>query len=688
MVSGESSIRTAYMKPNVDELVFKHVPANHDSQASLLKAGEIDTIPYVQTLQTYLKMRNDSAITLYKSPGGSTTMACLFFNCRVAPFNNAATRKALSCLVNRKFIAEDLLNSLATPQDSFISKSLNEWVNSNATAPEYDPLQALSLLYDEDYIWNNQTKTLVNGKDGVPLRELTLLTPQIWEAQGLWIAGDYTAWLMSGYGIPVKHLALNETELIPRLIETRDFDMCVYDFDFGSTPFNLYGLLHSSMDTPLTPAYSGIHDSKLDKALDGLWYGLTKPESMIHAHEAQQSLAELMPYVPIYSMSRLTAISSEWSGAINIQGLGVVNRYTYTQLHRVDEPYGGVFVQPMETELKSLNPLLFDVNQTMRNRVLNLIYLPLLEVDPSSTQEAPVLAKEWETEAWTSNTTKAGMKITFKLVDSVLWQDGKPFTSEDVRFCIEYLQAHRIPQYLNIWSNLVKVETPDKTTVNIYLNDTGYRHLYAFSGMTFLPEHIWKNVSDYKMFRPWEEPNPSVKGLTKLIGQGPFVYLGGNLNEYVRLVWNPLFYIDNPGKPGLVEVASAPKTATVGDKVTFSYRVRNQTRALLNDVNIAFTLLVKNTNGSSVIEQQALYQNNAYKVNIDTAKLGQGNYSCIFTAYPYGVNATWLTVKLPTASPSSGVPGFLPLDTTLGIVVAIIVVYMYPRSIREKIKNL
>jgi hypothetical protein len=52
----------------------------------------------------------------------------------------------------------------------------------------------------------------------------------------------------------------------------------------------------------------------------------------------------------------------------------------------------------------------------------------------------------------------------------------------------------------------------------VYLNETGYRLLYSLNWLTFMPEHIWGDVSDPSNFKPWTEANPTMKGLTRLVG--------------------------------------------------------------------------------------------------------------------------------------------------------------------------
>jgi hypothetical protein len=94
---------------------------------------------------------------------------------------------------------------------------------------------------------------------------------------------------------------------------------------------------------------------------------------------------------------------------------------------------------------------------------------------------------------------------------------------------------------------------------------------------------------------------------------------------------------------------------------------------MLSAVGETFTLSVTNTNHEIVIEEQAHYQNNAYEAKVDTTPLKQGNYTCTFAAYPYGTITSQLTVKQAVKPQSPRIPGFLPQEVAIDVVVAIII---------------
>jgi len=84
-----------------------------------------------------------------------------------------------------------------------------------------------------------------------------------------------------------------------------------------------------------------------------------------------------------------------------------------------------------------------------------------------------------------------------------------------------------------VWDNYSHSEIIDDYTITVYFNNVSYWHTYNVA--SFLAKHIWEDVEDYEAFVPWKEPHPTVPGLTKMIGTGPFVLKEYVPGEYVRV---------------------------------------------------------------------------------------------------------------------------------------------------------
>jgi peptide/nickel transport system substrate-binding protein len=91
------------------------------------------------------------------------------------------------------------------------------------------------------------------------------------------------------------------------------------------------------------------------------------------------------------------------------------------------------------------------------------------------------------------------------------WQDGEPFSADDVVFTVNYIKEHPY-QWVNS-EPIKRAEALDDYTVKIYLNRSYAPFLDMVAGtLPILPEHIYKDVSDPLQFQDDKA----------LIGTGPY----------------------------------------------------------------------------------------------------------------------------------------------------------------------
>src|SRR5205809_3122736 len=115
---------------------------------------------------------------------------------------------------------------------------------------------------------------------------------------------------------------------------------------------------------------------------------------------------------------------------------------------------GGVVNAVIQPEPPSL--MLGLVQNGPTQMVSGNIYEGLLRYSPK-LEPLPGLAESW-------SISEDGKVYSFKLRKGVTWHDGKPFTSADVVFSIEFLkQTH--PRGRNNLLPVDKTETPDDSTV-------------------------------------------------------------------------------------------------------------------------------------------------------------------------------------------------------------------------------
>ena len=151
----------------------------------------------------------------------------------------------------------------------------------------------------------------------------------------------------------------------------------------------------------------------------------------------------------------------------------------------------------------------------------------------------PFLAKSWKV-------SDDKLTYTLNLRDDVTWHDGKPFTSEDVKFTYEEMLAKIHPTLsLSFGKVLSSVETPDKYTVLVKLKNP------------FLPIERWifgnKQFGTIQAKHLYEGTNILTNPYnTKPVGTGPFIFTEWVKGDHVTLVHNPNYW--QKGKPYLEKV--------------------------------------------------------------------------------------------------------------------------------------
>ena len=169
--------------------------------------------------------------------------------------------------------------------------------------------------------------------------------------------------------------------------------------------------------------------------------------------------------------------------------------------------------------------------------IRGLVTEPLVQ-HGSDLEILPSLAKEWE--------IKDECKTwIFHLNEKAKWHDGKPVTSEDVKFTNEFIREMDIRYEEFMQEYLDEIETPDEHTVIFHMKKpfSPFLTWYTLGGQEIIPKHIWKDIST-------EEAGES----EDMTGFGPFIFekLDKDRNVIVFKV-NNAYFLERP-KVARVEI--------------------------------------------------------------------------------------------------------------------------------------
>lgn len=144
--------------------------------------------------------------------------------------------------------------------------------------------------------------------------------------------------------------------------------------------------------------------------------------------------------------------------------------------------------------------------------VFSKIFDGLLDYGPDLQPRAQ-LAERWET-------SEDGLVWTLHLRRNVLWHDGQPFTSADVKFSADVVWKRYAPTARRVLRHLASTEAPDDHTVVLRLSQPTPVLINALDVVAapVLPKHLYEGT---------DIPNNPRNNAP--IGTGPFVF-----KEWVR----------------------------------------------------------------------------------------------------------------------------------------------------------
>ena len=182
--------------------------------------------------------------------------------------------------------------------------------------------------------------------------------------------------------------------------------------------------------------------------------------------------------------------------------------------------------RPQAVWVRNFNPFAPDPIQ----ETLDLIYEPLILWNPVLGGEpTPWLATDWEY-------SEDLLSLTMNLRDDVVWNDGEPFTAEDVVYTFGLLQANTELDRSGLLAFVESVEATGDHSLVWNLSQV-FTQADTFIGMLNpVPEHIWSEIEDPVTFT---NDNP--------VATGPFSIIESFSDQVYVLGANPNYWQE--GKP-------------------------------------------------------------------------------------------------------------------------------------------
>lgn len=191
-------------------------------------------------------------------------------------------------------------------------------------------------------------------------------------------------------------------------------------------------------------------------------------------------------------------------------------------------PRGGTLIVAWWNEPAGLMPYI--VSQLPARILSHFAVEGLIAVSPDGEYQ-PWLAKQVPTLA--NGDVKVlpngKLEVTYRLLAGVTWSDGKPFTSDDVKFTWQFVMKEPTVFSRDGYDRIESMDTPDLTTVVVHFDSIYAAFLTLFEHV--LPRHVLDGVADV----------PKSDYARRPLGTGPFRITEFTAGDHLTMVRNPNF---------------------------------------------------------------------------------------------------------------------------------------------------
>jgi peptide/nickel transport system substrate-binding protein len=188
---------------------------------------------------------------------------------------------------------------------------------------------------------------------------------------------------------------------------------------------------------------------------------------------------------------------------------------------------GGTAVMVLGTDPLGLNP---DTTASVPDVAAGCLIFDALVRFKTGFEIVPNLARSW-------TISSDGLTYSFEL-ESANWQDGKPLTSDDVKFTLEEVSSKFGPRFNSAGKFIDRIDTPNPHSVVIHLKRPFGPFLFSLAceqNAAIMPAHLLRGTDLLK--------NPAA--LSAPVGSGPFKFVEWVRGGHIGLARNPDYWRKN-----------------------------------------------------------------------------------------------------------------------------------------------
>lgn len=262
------------------------------------------------------QLREAKGVGIAENPGNG--LYYMSFNLRREPFNVKEFRQAVSIMIDREFVTQQLLAGLAIPTYSIVPTVNTAWYNPNVKTygkglKEAEKADlAIKLLKQAGFSWDVEPKVDIPSNKVTPGRGLKykgkavapfeLLAPHQGYDPLRATFALHIEERLNKIGIPVKVNLTGFNTIANRVFDEQKFDAWILGWGLGGLfPSYLVDFFHSRNSGLGGFNPQGYNNPEYDKLAEEFEKACEQPKLKELAFKMQEMLSEELPYVPLFN---------------------------------------------------------------------------------------------------------------------------------------------------------------------------------------------------------------------------------------------------------------------------------------------------------------------------------------------------------------------------------------------------
>jgi len=521
--------------PYVDKVVFKVTPTN---PILALQANELE-LAYATADPRYIPdFDADPDISyrqILRNGYGHITI-----NCAKYPLNISGFRRAFAYAFDTTYITTEIFDGFSRKHDSLVPYT-NPWCVEDDFPYHYYSarpdlgnaiLDSLNFQIDTD----TGFRTAPDGSTFKVVLEYSYSDSEILEGIGREFKDAFASLYVEA---EVKPGSI--WDILARLDMHTDYDMVFYGTNWADYDVNWLAKEYWSGNADVDfHNRANFENDTFDSWRDQLLHS-TNYEDVYEASAAMQlilheNVPDLVVYENIYVIPYRTDM---FTG--HVEDIGRSIFWTLLNMRKIDGTLGGT------VRVAIGNPETFNIFIAYDEHsapILAELWPSLYRHGPDGNPE-PYIAEGMiiETNDDNPQVPEGHTRFTIDIVQNATWNDGEPFTAEDIALTYSYAfeSLNNGNPFGVELAELVAAYAPTRYTVVIEFSTESWWHFSTFAYLRIIPHHIFNNI-DGIGYRDWNKWNPVFDPEDPLVTCGPFTLTDNELGEFFELSANPNYW--------------------------------------------------------------------------------------------------------------------------------------------------